>query len=305
MPYYLSLLLSSSLFCLLTIAPAARAEVNVVATIQPLALIARAVAGEAVSPRVLVDRQDSAHHFTLSPSDRLAVENADLILWVGPQFEVFLEPMMARLDNQSLLSALDLPDMALLNLDASTIDPHVWLDPVNAQVIASAVAAELARLDPRQADNYHANLAAFIERLEQLQSQISVELAALPDFSFAVYHNAYQYFEQRFGLNHGVALVDNPEIAPSIQQTLSVQARVREQAPACVLLEPDYSPALLATLMRDSAAEQLAVDLLGYDLSAVTNPDGTAEQAAAGYSQLLLDIASSFSRCAAAATQQG
>lgn len=296
MSQFCSRLLVSSFLSLL-IGTQAFAAVSVVTTIQPLALIARAVAGDSVNARVLVDSQDSAHHVTLSPGERLAVENADLIVWVGPQFEVFLETLMSRLDAQALITATDLPGMTLHRLDARTIDPHVWLDPANAGVIATAIATELSRLNPQDQAVYAANLERFNDRLASLRSRITGEMAALPLFDFAVYHNAYQYFEQRFGLRHGVALVDNPEVAPGIQQTLQVQARIRELQPACVLLEPDYSPALLATLMRDSTAEQIHVDLLGYELTT----DSAASNAAEAYEQLIGNIADNFSRCAEAA----
>jgi len=297
MPRKLSLLLIGSVLVFLTLPSIAMASVRVVTTIQPLALIVRAVAGETAHISTLIEKQDSAHHFTLSPGDRLAIEGADVLLWIGPDFEVFLNTMMSRLVDQTLLTALALPEMTLHRLDDETIDPHVWLDPANAQVIAAAIAGELTRLDPDNRQRYSDNLTAFTQALARIEGEIAGELAELPEFSFAVYHNAYQYFEQRFGLAHGVALVHNPEVAPGIQQTLRTQARVREVAPACVLIEPDYSPALLATLMGDSRAQQIEVDLLGYDLDMTGT---TALTATANYEQLLNTIAASFQRCASA-----
>lgn len=296
MPRKLSLLLLGSVFLFLALPSIATASIRVVTTIEPLTLIARAVAGEAASISTLIEKQDSAHHFTLSPGDRLAIENADVMLWVGPDFEIFLNTMMNRLVDQSLLTAVSLPGMTLHRLDDETIDPHVWLDPDNVRVIAGAIADEFVRLDPENRERYAENLRAFIQELERIATEINNELAELPDFNFAVYHNAYQYFERRFGLAHAVALVHNPEVAPGIQQTLRTQAQVREAVPTCVLLEPDYSPALLATLMGASNAQQIIVDLLGYDLDTTAV---TAAAARGNYEQLLDTIAASIAQCAA------
>ena len=296
MPRKLSLLLIGSVVLFLALPSIATASVRVVTTIQPLALIARAVAGEAASISTLIEKQDSAHHFTLSPGDRLAIENADVMLWIGPDFEIFLNTMMNRLADQTLLTAMSLPGMTLHRLDDETIDPHVWLDPDNVSVIAGAIAEALTELDPENRERYAENLRAFVQVLERIETEINNELAELPDFNFAVYHNAYHYFERRFGLAHAVALVHNPEVAPGIQQTLRTQGQIREAAPACVLLEPDYSPALLATLMGESNAQQIIVDLLGYDLDTAAS---TAAAARANYEQLLDTIAASITRCAA------
>ncbi len=300
MPRKLVLCIVSSVLLFLSWQSSANASVRVLTSIQPLAMIARAIAGDEATVDVLIEGHDSAHHFTLSPSDRLAVENADMLLWIGEEFEVFLETMMGQLREQELITALDLPELTVWPLDAQTVDSHIWLDPHNALIIAGALAEELARKDTANAERYRDNLTAFTTRLTAAQENISAQLGQLPAFSFAVYHNAYQYFEQRFGLAHGVALLDNPEVAPGIQQTLRVQQRVRELNPSCVLIEPDYSPALLATLLDGIEVEEIHLDPLGYHLEDSANNLTTAAAAAESYVHLLQSIAEGMQRCASA-----
>jgi len=287
---------------------AERPAFTVVSSIQPLALIARAVGGESTEINVLIEGHDSAHHFTLSPSDRLAISSADLLLWIGPEFEVFLEPLMARMADHKLITASQLAGMTLHRLGSESIDPHMWLDPENARVLAEAIADQMSDADPERADVYRTNLHEFSNQLQNTADRITSELAALPAFNFAVYHNAYQYFERRFGLEHAVALVNDPETAPSIQQTLRTQAQISESKPACVLVEPDHSPALLATMLQSHEAEIIALDPLGNGLIETDDHDShdshdNHEEHAPGlapqnYSQLLLGISASFQRCA-------
>jgi zinc transport system substrate-binding protein len=286
----------------LAVHSSAQAAVHVVSTIRPLAMIAKAVVGDNATVDVLIEAQDDAHHYTLSPSDRLAIERADLLLWVGPEFEVYLTTMMQRLDEASLITAMTLPDMTLHPLDAQTIDPHIWLDPHNARVIAEALVAAISQQDPANSDYYASNLQDFIAELEQAERTIVQDLAGMPETAIAVYHNAYQYLEQRFGLTHAIALVDNPEVAPGIQQVLRVQNSIRDIQPACVLLDPEHSPALVETLMGDSTALRLQIDVLGYDqqaaVSTAVDDASSASADAASYIALLRTIVSGYLQCA-------
>ena len=84
-----------------------------------------------------------------------------------------------------------------------SFDPHVWLDPENAKAMAAAVAAELAKADPANAATYTANAEAFARSLDALSAAIAAELAPVKDKPYVVFHDAYQYFEKRFGLAGG------------------------------------------------------------------------------------------------------
>jgi len=266
----------------------AQAQVNVVTTIRPLEFIARAIVGDQGQVQAIITAQDSPHHFTLSPGDRLAVEAADLLLWVGPEFEVFLERFFQRQQDKPRVTALALAELVSYRLADGSVDPHVWLDPINAVVIAREIATSLSALDADNQSAYRENLLRFIDQVTALQAEFEARLADIGDLDYAVYHNAYQYFEKRFGLSHGLALVNNPEVAPGMRETLAVRNELVTLAPACVLLEPDYNPALLTTLLDGRAIKRVPVDPLGYDLPA----------SSASYTALLESIAAAFADCA-------
>lgn len=277
-----------ALVCLLALPCAsAQDELFVVSTVRPLALIAKAVLGDQAQARAIITAQDSPHHFSLSPGDRLALASADLLVWVGPEFEVFLQQFFSRQQDTPRLTVLELPDLVRHKLSDDSVDPHVWLDPDNALVIAAAIAARVSELDPANEPGYSANLARFTDRVNAQKVRLDAELGSVRDLRYAVYHNAYQYFEKRFGLSHGLALVANPEVAPGMRQTLAVRSQLAALAPACVLLEPDYNPDLLTTLLDGRDIKQVPVDPLGYDLPA-------SEQ---GYVALLDSIAAAFAAC--------
>lgn len=240
----------------------------IVSSIRPLTLIAQAIAGDRAEHATIIGLNDAAHHFTLSPGDRLQLETADILLWVGPPFEVELDEFFQRRQpDAELLTVLSIDGVTIHHLNDGSIDPHVWLDPDNARWVAGALAERLGVIDPARRPFYQQRLAAFSNSLEAVTVTTQARLAELAQQDFIVYHNAYQYYEKRFGLAHAMALVSNPEVAPGIRETLRVQNRIAEIQPVCVLLEPDFNPALLRTLLGGTTTREVIIDLLGYELA--------------------------------------
>lgn len=262
--------------------------ITIVSSIRPLTFIAQAIAGDEADLATIIGPNDSAHHFSLSPGDRLQLEAADILLWVGPVFEVELgEFFQRRRHGAELITVLDIANTTVHTLEDGSIDPHVWLDPDNARLIAAALAEQLGIINPSQREVYQQRLREFSATLESSTAQIRERLAGLSRDGFVVYHNAYQYYEKQFGLSHALALVANPDVAPGIRETLTVQNRIAELQPLCVLLEPDYNPALLRTLLGGTTTREVTIDLLGYESS----------RESASYTGLLDTVTDGFTQC--------
>ncbi|MEX2469730.1 MAG: zinc ABC transporter substrate-binding protein [Pseudohongiellaceae bacterium] len=267
----------------------ARAQMNIAATIPPLQFIAQAVLGEHGAATAVMDVQDSPHHFNLSPGDRLAFAEADLILWIGPTLETQLDSFLARPEQQrKALAASALPALTLRRLDSGETDPHLWLDPENARAIAAALATRLGELDAPNNAAYAQNLAAFGRTLDALQDEVVSRLRGLSQVPFLVYHDAYRYFEQRFGLSHALALVGNTEVQPGMRELLERRRQIGELGARCLLLEPEANSELVATLIGSrSAMHSETVDVLGFAVE--PGPDA--------YRQLISGIAGQFQDC--------
>ena len=146
------------------------------------------------------------------------------------------------------------------------IDMHIWLDPGNAQVLTAAIAAVLVDSDPPNAPGYLANAERLRQRLGQLDRSLKHRLATVVNRDYVVFHDAYQYFERRYGLNAVGAITINPTLRPSARRLQEIQARLGEQGVACVFAEPQFEPALVDTVIEGTDAQKGVLDPLGADL---------------------------------------
>ena len=217
---------------LVVLAPA-QAEVRVLTSIQPLQLIAAAVQDGVGKPEVLLPPGASPHHYALRPSDVRRVAEVDLLYWVGPDMEGFL-PRVLGSRSKPTVAVQGLPDMKLRHFGEDShshdeaddpdehdhdhrpgsLDAHLWLSTVNARVIAARMASDLSAADPANAARYQSNLKAFGERLDALDLRLKQRLAGVAGKPFFVFHEAFDYFESAYGLQHAGVFSVAAEVQP-------------------------------------------------------------------------------------------
>ena len=276
---------------------AAIAAPRVVASVMPIHSLVAAVMDGVGTPVLLLRGNMSPHGYSLRPSDARALARADAVVWVGAGFEVFLANALDGLAAEArVLELAKAPGVALLPAAADgdaadAYDPHLWLDPANGMAIASAIAALLTEIDPANAPRYRANAAALRVRLRALDQKIAARLAPLAGRAFVVYHDAYRYFERRYGLTPLGAITPNPERPPGARHIANLRAAMREAARAegtvCLFVEPQFTPRLAETLAADTGARIAVLDPLGADLA--PGPDA--------YPALLEGLAESLAGC--------
>lgn len=169
------------------------------------------------------------------------------------------------------------------------MDGHIWLSPANARVIALAMAAELAALDPAHAERYAGNAEAFGLALDAAEAEIDDLLAPVRGRPFVVFHDAYHYFEAHFGIEAAGAIHLSPEVQPGAARVAEIQARITELDAACVFAEPQFEPRIIRTVVEGSEARTGVLDPLGVDLA--LGPDA--------YPALLRALATSLADCLA------
>lgn len=232
---------------------------RVLTTIKPLQLIVLAVTGGDSSVQVdaLLPAQASPHDYQLRPSDRQKLANADIVFWVGPQLELFLERALA---NAKVAEALA-PHESQEHDAADGHDGHIWMDPLAGAELAERVATRLGALRPAQATSWHANAAALRQRLMRLDAELR---AALPSrrAGYIVSHDAFAPFERRYGLQHEATLSDGEERPPGPRRLAEIERSIAQGKVTCALLEPHYDRKLMATLVAGTAVKSVTVDTL-------------------------------------------
>lgn len=288
MRLYTSLVLTISLSISLVGIERSYGEVSVTVSIRPLQLIAQAIVEDRGTVHSIVDSQDSPHNYSLTPTDRINMQQADLLLRVSPEFEIFLVDIFASQSrSKPLITAASISGISLHNLDDGSADLHLWLNTENAISIAQQLAISLIGLDPENEKEYQEALNQFESDVALLNRSLQNRLSQYQQPDYLVYHDAYQYFERQFGLPGGLALVHDPEVQPSMRDLLALRNKLQVRSPSCILLEADSDEELVNTALENQAIKSEVVDLFGYEID-----DG-----ARGYRRLILSVANSFTSC--------
>jgi zinc transport system substrate-binding protein len=282
----------------------AQAEVKVLTSIKPLQLIAAAVQDGVAIPEVLLPPGASPHNYALRPSDVRKVQSVDLLYWIGPDMEGFL-PRVLNGRTLPSVAVQDLPGMKLRRFAEDShshaeeaddhdhdhrpgsLDAHLWLSPVNARVIATKIAADLSAADPDNATRYQSNLKAFDERLDALDARLKKRLADVQGKPYFVFHEAFDYFEDAYGLKHVGVFSVAAEVQPGAQHVAAMRARLQEVGKTCVFSEPPLRPRLAETLVAGLPVKLAELDALG----------GYTPATAQGYEQVLEKLGNDLAGC--------
>jgi zinc transport system substrate-binding protein len=171
--------------------------------------------------------------------------------------------------------------------DEHGADPHVWLDPINAIVLVEEIKKALISADPKNKPTYEANAKSTIYNLNELIEEIDAELKPVKGRGYIVFHDAYQYFENRFGVSAIGSITVSPEVLPGAERIRELQNKVKELDATCVFSEPQFKPKLVTTVTENTNAGTGVLDPLGASIN-----DGPQL-----YFTLIRNMASSLKKC--------
>jgi zinc transport system substrate-binding protein len=297
---------------------AARADdLNVVATIKPIHAIAAAVMTGVAEPKLLLDGAASPHTFSLKPSDAKALAAARVVFRVSDGLEPFMVKIIRSLPKTVEVVTLEkVRGLKLYPLRSggpfedheqghaqdkgdkhehghsddtseNATDGHLYLDPANAVLIATHMAGVLGKAHPAGAVRFKANAEAFGREMFALTAEIEARMKLLAGRPFVVFHDAYQYFEHRFGLEAAGSVTVSPDLAPSARRLTALRRKIGELKTVCVFSEPQFEPRVLATITEKTDARRGVLDPLGAAI-----PAGRAQ-----YAALLRGLATDFEAC--------
>jgi zinc transport system substrate-binding protein len=278
----------------MTAAPAFAAP-DVVTDMSPTGALVQEVMGDLGTVHVLLPKGSSAHHYTMRPSDARALQQADLLVWMGPELTPWLDRSADNLGQDTTqLRLLTVAGTALQAYageddhhdhdeheehddhdeheghddhhdehatdhagdheghDHSGIDPHAWLNPQNVAPWLEEIAETLAQQDPENAQTYHDNADAAAQRIAALDADLVEKLAPYAQTSFVVFHDAYNYFTDHYGLQAAVSVSLGDATTPSAARVQLVRDQVVETKAVCAFPEFAHDPSLLTTVTEGS-----------------------------------------------------
>ena len=269
---------SSVLFGLLTLLPAARAAavVNVVATTEDLAALAREVGGERVKVDALAKGYQDPHFVEAKPSFVFILNKADLLVAVGRELEIgWLPPLVLQsrnakiqpgaagyLDASLTARILEIPTGQVTRAMGDVHpqgNPHYWLDPGNGRRIAQALQARLSQLSPADAGYFAQRYADFDQRLGEAEKRWDAAMAPYRGTKVVTYHRSWPNFCERFGLDVIGYVEPKPGIPPSPAHTLELMATMKREGVKLLLVEPYFDEKTPNSIGRETGVPVLVL----------------------------------------------
>lgn len=308
-----------SLLSFIIFSPLANAqEAEVSVSIKPLHSLVAGVMEGTGTPSLLVAGNESLHDFQLRPSQMRQLQKARVVFYVDDAFETFLNNAFGTLPASVHRSALaQKAGLTVLSHrkggawevhehhaheheqhhdhdahdhdehDHQHEDLHVWLDIGNAQKMVRSIASELGFIYPQHKAIYEQNAQAMIARMTALDEEIKQQLAGVKDKPFIVFHDAYQYFERRYGLSAVGSITFEPEESPSPSRLTQMRKKLKETGATCVFREPIFSDKLVLSITEGSNARTGTLD-----------PEGAALEAGKDlYFLLMKNLAENIRKC--------
>jgi zinc transport system substrate-binding protein len=274
-------------------------------------------------PTLLIGSGASPHTYNLKPSDARALQNAELIFWVGEGLETFLQKPLASLPRKArVIEFAEAEGVMLLGYRESAAwephlhgDPgldegpqthghehehadrheasnmHIWLDAGNARAIVRAAVAALGEADAGRAALYRSNGEQAEARIDTLDQALRSQLTPLAGRPYIVFHDAYQYLEHRYGLTPVGSITVNPERQPSAQRIAAIRKKIVDNSAVCVFSEPQFEPSIVKTLIEGMSTRIGVLDADG-GVGVAPGPDA--------YFTIMQNLGDSLKGCLAA-----
>ncbi len=275
--------LSTLILLFVTVNPSAgeSAQLRVVTSIGPIHSLVSGIMTGAGEPKLLLRSGASPHSSSLRPSDLTAIEQADLIIWIGPQMEQFLAKAIHIARPENILTLIETTGLTLHPVrdggiwqanehddhHEETTDPHIWLNPQNVIRMTERIRDQIVRLDPLRAELYLQNSNRVIVRLQFLDQQLQKQLKPIRSIRYIVFHDAYQTFEAHYELSPSGAVTIDPERRPGARRLQAIRDHLLQSQAVCLFSEPQFEPRYIAPLTEGTAIRTGILDPLGSNLT--------------------------------------
>ncbi|MBI5395878.1 MAG: zinc ABC transporter substrate-binding protein [Verrucomicrobia bacterium] len=253
---------------------AAAGKLNVVATLEDLASIARFVGGDDVTVAGIAHGGQDAHFLDAKPSYLVKLNRADVLIENGAELEVGWLPVLVdgarnrrilpgapgRVNAMAGIEMLEVP--ATLSRAEGDVhpqgNPHFTLDPANGKIIAASICNAFCACAPDRAATFRANLAAFDKRLDESLARWTAMMAPLKGLKIVTFHRNFSYFARRFGLQAAGTLEPKPGVPPSPGYLANLIVTMKTEGVKLILAEP-YRDLKVAQFAAEKSGAKMLV----------------------------------------------
>lgn len=253
---------------------------KIVTTFLPVHLFTQAVVGDTGEVDILISPGAEVHDYQATPDDIKLLSEADVLVENGLGIEEFLSGLIANAGNSNLQQIKVSEGIEVIEGEHDEHeeeehegeehghghhheegDPHIWLDPVLAQQQVATIRDGLIAINPTNADSYRTNAEAYIQQLQQLDSEFKQKLAPVKGCNFITFHDAFLYLAQRYGLEQE-AIIEIPEDSITPKDIQRVQQAAQQYQVKALLTEPGIEDKRIQQISSDLNLPLEAIDAL-------------------------------------------
>lgn len=301
----------------------AAASATIVTSVKPLGFIASSIANGITNTEVLVPAGASPHDYSLKPSDVQKLKSAEMLIWIGEDVDAFLDKSIDDLDYKKVLTIKDIAAIEPFLLKGEHhhhhhgegdvheghdhahkghehkghehahedlgVNWHVWYSPDISKAVAQRIAAKLLKQYPEKKDLIEKNVAEFNRTLDEQSAKIKTQLEGVKDKGFYVFHDAYGYFNNAYGLKQTGYFTINPLVAPGAKTLAKIKEEIAEHKVTCLFAEPQFTPKVIESLSKGTKVNVGRLDPMGDAVKLGAN----------SYAAFLQFTADSYAQCLA------
>lgn len=290
-----------------TNANAQEKRLKIAVSIKPIHSIVASITYGILEPDLILDGNASPHVYSLKPSDAQKMQDADILILVSDELETFLQkPIELYKDNKTIIELINIKGIKLRHNRNKNLakeeaeepnehsehehgynDPHIWLSPENAIIIAEHIANVLSEKDAVNSYIYKQNYAEFKEKLNKQDVLLKEKLAPYVNVPFIVFHDAYQYFEKHYKLNNVGYMTQPSGEAIGAKRLKEIEDIIKQENIGCIFSEPQFSDSSVKNIADTLHIKIESLDAEGYGIDAGKN----------AYFDILNNIANNIESC--------
>ena len=239
---------------------AADRAIPIAVSVLPQAFFVERVAGERAAVHVMIPKGASPETYEPTPQQLVALSDSRIYVKVGaPGFPFEEKYLRTVLDRNRKLIVVGMSDGMTFRKE----DPHVWASPVAVRIAAKNIARALIAYDPPHRDEYGGNLDAFLREIDALDKEIRQALAGKRGYAFMVYHPAWGYFADDYGIRQlAVEEEGKPVSASHIRRMVDL---ARGKGIKAILVQKGFDTKSARTVAREIGGEVVETDPLERD----------------------------------------
>lgn len=249
-------------------------KVNVVTTIYPIYEFTKEIGGDEVNVINLLPTGVEPHDWTPKSQDIINTSKAQLFLYNGAGLEGWAPSFLKGLNKDTKVKPVETSKgIQLIDSEGDDghghgeeddhghhVDPHTWVSPKSALVMAANIHQSLVEVDPEHAAYYDERYAGLKEKLEKLDESFTSQLSGLPKHEIVVSHQAFGYLARDYNLEQYAIMGLSPDAEPRAQDLVNLTKTVKEKGIRYIFFEELVSDKLAKTLASETGVETLVLN---------------------------------------------